>query len=153
MTGKFWMGAVAAVLAAGAAQAAGAQEVSAAPPIDSSITMFYYDDLAAPEAFYGGLLGLEKTFEEDWAKIYKVTETSSVGLIRPGEGAYHTTRDKNAVMLSIVTSDVEGWYRRLKAAKVKFLKDIENPDVPIRAFLVEDPGGYTVEFFQWQDAE
>ncbi len=148
------MTAVAVALAAGGAQAAGAGDETAAPPIDSSITMFYYDDLAAPEAFYGGLLGLEKTFEEDWVKIYKVTETASVGLVRPGgEGAYHTTQAKNAVMLSIVTSDVEAWYRRLKAAEVKFIKDIENPDVPIRAFLVEDPGGYTVEFFQWQDEE
>ena len=124
------------------------------PPIDSQIVMLYYDDITEAANFYGNTLGLQKTMNEDWVKIYQLTDSSSVGVVKAGPGAYHVTQEKNAVMLSIVTSDVDGWYRHLKAAgQVKFLKDIHESDVPIRSFLVEDPGGYTIEFFQWRDTE
>lgn len=124
------------------------------PPIDSHIVMLYYDDISDAADFYENTLGLQKTMNEDWVKIYQLTDTSSVGVVKVGPGAYHATQEKNAVMLSIVTSDVDGWYRRIKTSgQVKFLKDIHESDVPIRSFLVEDPGGYTVEFFQWLDKE
>jgi hypothetical protein len=56
-------------------------------------------------------------------------------------------------MVSIVSKDVDAWYDVIKnSGDVKVLKDIyDNPSVPIRAFLVADPGGYTIEFFQWLD--
>ena len=54
-------------------------------------------------------------------------------------------------MLSIVTSEVDAWYERLKAnPDIVFLKEISENDM-IRSFLIEDPGGYTVEFFQWRN--
>ena len=54
-------------------------------------------------------------------------------------------------MISIVTNDVDAWYERILAdGSVKILMEIyDNESVPIRAFLMEDPGGYTVEVFQW----
>ncbi len=53
-------------------------------------------------------------------------------------------------MLSIVTSDVESWYEVLTAKGIKILTELSDSDsVPVKAFLVEDPEGYTVEFFQW----
>jgi hypothetical protein len=96
-------------------------------------------------------LGLPATLDSEWVKIFQVSETSSVGVVTEGEGAYHKAQSSNAVMLSIVTSEVDAWYDKLKATEnIIFIKDIYNSDsVPIRAFLVEDPGGYTVEFFQW----
>ena len=34
--------------------------------------------------------------------------------------------------------------------EVTFLKEIFNhPSAPIRAFMIADPGGYTLEVFQW----
>ena len=120
------------------------------PGTDAQVVMFYYADLAEADNFYGQVLGLEKTLDYDWVKFYSTSETSSVGLVAEGEGAWHTPQPKNAVMLSIVTSDVDGWYDELKARQsVRFLKEIADGG-PIRSFLIEDPGGYTVEFFQWQ---
>jgi hypothetical protein len=53
-------------------------------------------------------------------------------------------------MLSIVTSDVESWYELLTAKGIKILSELsDSGSVPVKAFLVEDPEGYTVEFFQW----
>lgn len=119
------------------------------PSITSQTVMFYYRDLAAPASFYGTALGLERTLDWEWAKMFRTGPDSTVGLILEGEGAFHKVQAENAVMLSLVTDEVDAWYRRLKARKdVKFLKEIKSGS-GIRSFLLEDPGGYTVEFFQW----
>ena len=128
-----------------------AAQPSARPPIASQTVMFYYDDLAAAEEFYGTVLGLDKTQDFGWAKFFRVSAGAEVGIVKSGPGAYHTAQRSNAVMLSIVTTDVDAWYARLKAAKgVRFLAEISSDQsAPIRNFMIEDPGGYTVEFFQW----
>jgi len=127
-----------------------AEQDHSMPTIDSQTVMFYYDDLQPASEFYGQILGLEKTLDFDWVKFYRISETSHVGIVRAGDGAYHSPQSNNAVMLSIVTSEVDAWYERLKSVdKVDFLQDIHSGDAPVRSFLVQDPGGYTVEFFQW----
>ena len=120
------------------------------PSIDSQTVMFYYDDLQLASEFYGQTLGLERTLDFEWVKFYRISDTSHVGIVRAGDGAYHSPQANSAVMLSIVTSEVDAWYERLKAMdKVPFLQEIHSGDAPVRSFLIEDPGGYTVEFFQW----
>jgi len=119
--------------------------------IKENIVMLYYKDLSAVVPFYEDTLGLKKTFNQDWSKIYQLTPTSFVGLIQESEGSFHKAQPDNAVMLSIVTEEVDAWYARFKADKrTIFVKHIYNNEhAPIRAFLVKDPGGYTVEVFQW----
>jgi predicted enzyme related to lactoylglutathione lyase len=125
------------------------------PSIKENTVMFYYKDLAVVAPFYETTLGLTKTFDETWVKIFQLTPSSSIGLVQEGETSFHRAQANNAVMLSIVTEDVDAWYQRLKQDEgIVFLKEIyNNKNVPIRAFLVEDPGGYTVEFFQWLNTE
>src|SRR6186713_2232302 len=50
------------------------------PPIASQTVMFYYDDLAAAEEFYGAILGLEKTQDFGWAKFFRVSAGAEVGI-------------------------------------------------------------------------
>ncbi len=123
------------------------------PPfsIKESIVMFYYEDLSIAVPFYEDTLGLKKIYNLDWSKIYQISDTSCVGLIRENESSFHKAQPDNAVMLSIVTDEIDAWYKRLKRDKrTAFIKHIyNNEDAPIRAFLVRDPGGYTIEFFQW----
>jgi catechol 2,3-dioxygenase-like lactoylglutathione lyase family enzyme len=127
--------------------------------MDGTITFFYYEDLEAQLPFYEGLLELEKTMDEGWVKIYRITPTSSVGLVEQGHG-FHDVSDDKPAMLSMVTGDVDAWYERLVAAKVRILKELpppgsdSDPDrAPVRGFIVEDPGGYTIEFFSWQKSQ
>ena len=121
------------------------------PTLDSQVTMFYYDDLDRPARFYGETLGFEKTLDWEWVKFFRTGPSSSVGLVRSGDGAWHKPQRRNAVMLSLVTDDVDLWYERVRAKPgVVVLKDIGEGG-GIRSFLLEDPGGYTVEFFQWLD--
>ena len=52
-------------------------------------------------------------------------------------------------MVSLVTDEVDAWYDRLRGRDdVVFLKHIGDGG-GIRSFMLEDPGGYTIEFFQW----
>jgi len=121
------------------------------PSIEETIIMLYYRDLGPASAFYGDALGLEPVYQSASATLFRLTPTALVGIVREGEQAYHPVREENAVMLSIVTADVDAWYARLRDRDdIEILKPVANsPDNPIRAFLVADPGGYTVEFFSW----
>lgn len=119
--------------------------------ISGQYVMLYYKDLSAPRHFYGNILGLEPTYEDEWVTLYQTTESSYVGVVHEDTG-YHKAQDKNAVMLSIVTDDVDAWDRALKAAtpKVQYIKEVYNHDkAPIRVLLIQDPAGYTIEIFQW----
>ena len=131
--------------------AAAEEETVPSPDINEQYTMLYYKDMEAPRKFYGGLLGLTSTMDDEWLSLYQLTPASFIGVIKEGEDSWHKVQETNAVMISIVTDDVDGWYERiLQDGGVTILKEIyDNESVPIRAFLVEDPGGYSVEFFQW----
>ena len=126
------------------------------PGMDETVTFFYYEDLDAALHFYAEVLELPVTMNEDWVKILRVTATSSVGLVLDGHG-FHDVADAKPAMLSIVTEDVDAWYRRLLDAGVTIRRELPPPagaetdsKAPIRGFIAEDPGGYTVEFFTWQ---
>ena len=130
---------------------AGVNAQTEIPPVSEQYTMFYYKDLAAPRHFYGEILGLQPTYEDEWVTLYRVVPGALVGVVREGGTAQHPARPENSVMLSIVTSDIDAWNRRLKSFPgVHFIKELYDHDsAPIRALLVTDPGGYTVEMFQW----
>lgn len=123
--------------------------------LNETVTFFYYDDLEAQLPFYEELLGLEKTMDAEWVKIFRITDSSSVGLVLAGRGVHEVSENKPA-MLSIVTDDVDGWYAKVVEAGVKVTHPLppegtekEEGSAPVRGFIVEDPGGYTIEFFRW----
>jgi len=129
-----------------------------APGVSGTVTFFYYKDLDAQVAFYEGVLQLTASMDEDWVKIYPITETASVGLVLDGRGYHRVSADKPA-MLSIVTDDVDAWYERIRQSGVPVLRELPPPSAqqddggaPVRGFMVEDPGGYTIEFFSWRKA-
>lgn len=135
-----------------------AAEEQAVPDISGTVTFFYYDQISNAAPFYGELLGLSLTMDEEWVKIYRITETSSVGLVQQGHGFHEVAQDKPA-MLSMVVSDVDAWYAKLKSAGATILKALPAADAdsvegsaPVRGFVAQDPGGYTIEFFTWQTA-
>jgi len=121
------------------------------PPITESYVMLYYTELGPARAFYAGVLGLDAVTADDWFALYRIAPGSAVGLIREGPNAYHRVQASNAVMLSLVTPDVDAWFARVSARPdVKILKPVyEQQEAGIRGFLMEDPGGYAVEIFQW----
>ena len=56
-------------------------------------------------------------------------------------------------MISIDTSDVKGWYERVKKTGAQYIKTPlkDHSDGFANSFIMNDPAGYTVEFFQWNE--
>jgi predicted enzyme related to lactoylglutathione lyase len=117
--------------------------------ISEQVIFLYYADIEEPARFYQSILGFEPTLELDWVRILKTNQGASVGLVDESKGSLKSSGDK-PVMLSWVTDDVDGWHEYLKEKGVKILSTpSNNEEAGIRAFLFQDPGGYTLEFFQW----
>ncbi len=139
---------------AGAAAAGpGTSAATAAGRITGQVTFLYYDDLAAPRKFYGEVLGLVPYLDNDWVTLFHTASGATIGLVKSPNNHAGPATKRAVVMVSLVTDDVEGWYRKLRRnGTVRIVKaPDDHPGVPIRAFEVEDPAGYPVEFFQWLD--
>lgn len=128
-----------------------AQQTGARPSIEGQVTFLYYKDLDAASRFYETILGLEKTYDVGWVRIYQSTPGAFVGLVDETRGAHRAAEEK-PVMVSIVTNEIDAWYERMVASGAPILSELSlSTNVPVRAFMVEDPEGYTVEFFQWME--
>lgn len=129
-------------------------EGSGALPVNAQVTFFYYADLAAPENFYGALLGFPKTFDKGWVRFFQLTPHSYVGLVDETRG-HHKKGGEKSVMLSIETDALEGWHARARAGGTPFQVEPDFADTArlITNFMLTDPGGYTVEFFRFNRRE
>ena len=124
---------------------------SAAPTIKAGVPFFYYHNLEEAAAWYEHKLGLKKHADEDWVVIFELNPSSHIGLVNASSGAMQPTKEKGA-MLSIETDDLEGWYEKLQSTEgINMINGIEvGAQGLIDEFTVQDPGGYTVEFFRWR---
>ena len=121
--------------------------------VQSQITFLYYDDLDAASVFYGDVMGFELVEDQRWAKIYRVSDSAFVGIVA-GDRGFRKAQEYNAVLLTLVSDDVNAWYEHLEKAGVTLLSEIqEKMDVDIRCFFFEDPGGYALEVQQFLRAD
>jgi catechol 2,3-dioxygenase-like lactoylglutathione lyase family enzyme len=115
--------------------------------IEAQISWIYTDDLEATADFYGRVLGFECSREAASARIYNTAGAAFIGVCRAFDDRVVEPRGG---MISIVTGDVDGWYRRLLGAGVS----IDEPphrleQFGIYTFFVRDPNGYVIEFQQF----
>jgi predicted enzyme related to lactoylglutathione lyase len=129
-------------------------EEGSSPQTNSSVTFLYYKDLTEAKSFYADVLGLKKDFDGNLVKIFKIAEGGRVRLIDEKKGHFKSATDK-PVMISIDTSAVRLWYERVKITGPKYKKTHLKPESDgfTNSFLMTDPAGYTVEFFQWNKVE
>jgi catechol 2,3-dioxygenase-like lactoylglutathione lyase family enzyme len=116
-------------------------------PIDAQISWVYTEDLDATADFYGRILGLECSRDQGSARVYRTAAGAFIGLCRAFEDR---VVEPKGGMISIVTDDVDGWYRRLQANGLA----IDEPPrrlerFGIYSFFVRDPNGYVIEFQQF----
>lgn len=115
------------------------------PAIDQSITFIYSSDLEASDAFYGGILGLELILDQGACRIYGLTPTSSVGVCS------HRDPEPAGTILTIVSADVEGWYRHLVERGVSVAEaPAYNERFGIYHFFASDPDGHTIEIQRFE---
>ncbi len=111
----------------------------------SLITFLYYHDLEAAARFYEQVMGLELVEDQRWAKIFRVNGAAFIGVVA-GDKGFRRPQEVNAVCLTFAVDDVDAWYTYLKGQGVKFLTELQDkPDIQVRCFFIEDPGGYALE--------
>ena len=117
------------------------------PPISTQISWVYADDLETAHEFYTRILGFECTRDQGMARIYEVGPGACIGVCKA-----HGQRviEPRGGMISIVTDDVDAWYRRLYGRGMVIGEPPHrNQAFGIYTFFVEDPNGYVIEFQQF----
>ena len=113
--------------------------------IASQITFLYYKDLAAAQRFYEDIMGFVLAEDQGWAKIYRVSGNAFVGLVDEKRGSLKVQKN-SAVMLTLVSADVRGWYTYLQEKGVEFVRELAiSEEIQIEYFFIRDPGGYIIE--------
>ena len=128
---------------------------SGLPRISGAVTLFYYDEIATAARWYEDVIGFEKQVDLGWLALFQVADQAYLGLVAAEAGSQQPIPGANkGAILSIVTTDLEKWHRRLFAAGLPGTGEgleIGCGGLSIE-FKVRDPGGYTIEFFEWIDA-
>ncbi len=127
----------------------GEEKPNRAPAINGVHTMFYYENLPRATEWYDRI-GFENVLRLEFVSIFRLSSSSYLSLVDGHHGSQRPVKKKGAI-LSIETTDLEGWHRHL------FTKDVEGVGVGLDIgcggrtveFKLIDPEGYTLEFFQW----
>ena len=80
------------------------------PGVDAQITFCYTPDLEGTAAFYADVVGLPLVLDQGACRIFRVREGAYLGFCRR-DGAPRP----EGVILTLVSDDVDGWYRDLRA--------------------------------------
>ena len=112
------------------------------------ISWVYTEDLDTTVEFYADALGLECIRDEGDARIFATAASAAIGVCRAFE---NRVVEPKGGMISIVTDDVDAWYRKI------IDKDVTVAGPPHRieqfsiyTFFVTDPNGYVIEFQQFE---
>jgi len=118
------------------------------PTIEQQITFLYTPDLVATANFYEDIMGLSLALDQGSCRIYAITSTSFLGFcVRES-----TMVENRRVIFTMVTQDVDGWYRMLSERGVLFEKPPEfNPRYQIYHCFLRDPNGYLIEIQRFED--
>ncbi|MBN1178969.1 MAG: VOC family protein [Anaerolineae bacterium] len=120
------------------------------PPIDQQITFLYTRDLAETARFYEDVLGLPLALDQGSCRIYRVSAGGYVGFCRREEAPERPA----GVIVTLVTQEVDAWYRRLTGLGVAFEKPPSvNPAYNIYHCFLRDPNGYLIEIQRFLDPD
>ena len=111
-------------------------------PIAQQITFLDTRDLVRTADFYERILGLRLARDQGTCRIYHVSGSAYLGFCERADAA----APAGGLTLTLITDDVDGWCRHLKAHGVEFVKEpADNPPYRIYNAFVRDPNGYLLE--------
>ena len=114
--------------------------------IQANLVFFYYPDLREAENFYGDILGLEKVLDYGFARIFRVSPSTFIGLVDETKGM-HDPSEPKSVTLSFITDEIDKWSLYLTDQGVPMHRPLDSSSrIPIRGFVALDPAGYFLEF-------
>jgi catechol 2,3-dioxygenase-like lactoylglutathione lyase family enzyme len=119
--------------------------------VQGNITWLYYQDLAAAQRFYEGIMGFHLLTDQGFAKVYASSDTGFIGLVDEAQGLHCFSKEKS-VTVSFFTDDVRSWFALLKNRGVEFRKpSLSIESGAVENFVAYDVGGYYLEFDQFLD--
>lgn len=120
--------------------------------MDGVYTLFYYDDISETARWYESVIGFEKYLDYGWLAIFRLREGVYLGLVTASCGSQRPVDgDNKGVLLTISMTDLEAWHRHLLENGVPGVGHglaIGHGGLTME-FKLKDPGGYTIEFFEW----
>jgi predicted enzyme related to lactoylglutathione lyase len=121
------------------------ENIMETPFIHSQITFLYYKDLQKAAEFCEKVMKFELCDDQGAAKIYRVSPNAFIGIVDEKKG-HCRAQDTNAVLITLVVEDVDGWYNYLRKKGIKLLSEVKQPSsFPVRCFFFEDTEGYQYE--------
>lgn len=118
------------------------------PTIEQQVTFLYTRDLAATAQFYEEVMGLSLVLDQGSCRIYQVSRDAFVGFCQSDDAS----RQPSGVIFTLVTTEVDAWYRYLSDQGVAFEKKPQlNPRYNIYHTFLRDPNGYLIEIQRFLD--
>jgi catechol 2,3-dioxygenase-like lactoylglutathione lyase family enzyme len=119
---------------------------SEALSIQANLVFFYYPDLDEAEKFYAHLMGFEKVLDYGFARIFRLSPSTYIGLVDETKGM-HDPSEPKSVTLSFATNEVDRWFEYLTDQGVPIHRPLSDSSrIPIKGFVALDPAGYYLEF-------
>lgn len=120
----------------------------ARPPIHQHTTFLYTRDLKATARFYEEVMDLQLALDQGDCRIYRVGRDAFLGFCERVDTPTHPV----GVILTIITNEVDGWYRHLRDQGVEFESEPTlNPRYEIYHCYLRDPNGYLIEIQRFED--
>ena len=120
------------------------------PSVDQQITFLYTTDMARSITFYEDILQLPLVLDQGGCRIYKVAGAAYVGICERS----HAVVEPKGVIITLVTSDVDGWHAHLREHSVKIDKPPSvNDAYGIYHCFARDPNGYLIEIQRFLDPD
>jgi catechol 2,3-dioxygenase-like lactoylglutathione lyase family enzyme len=118
------------------------------PSIEQTITFLHTPDLEETDRFYREILGLSEALDQGDCKIYRVSSDGYLGFCRRETA----TGESDGIILTLVTEEVDAWFRHLRDNGVAFEKPPTlNPRYGIYHCFLRDPNGYLIEIQHFDD--
>ena len=123
------------------------------PSIDQQITFLYTRDLRVTAHFYETVLGLSLVLDQGACRIYRIAVDAYLGVCERDDAPVQPTDGSSNVIFTLVTQDVDAWYRYLGAQGVVFEKrPALNERYGIYHCFLRDPNGYLIEIQRFLDS-
>jgi hypothetical protein len=101
------------------------------------------------------VMAFDLVVDQGWAMIHQSSASGFIGPVDGAKGMHAWTEDK-AVMVSLLTTNIEGWFAHLTEEEDFALRENEisvESRAGARVFVGQDPDGYFIEFDEFFEAE
>ena len=126
--------------------------MSKRPPIEQQVTFLHARNLAETAVFYEQILGLKLVLDQGSCRIYATGGDAYLGFCQTVGEHMQAPPAVNHIMLTLVTSDVDGWHAYLLEKGVVIEKPPTlNEKFNIYQCFLRDPNGYLIEIQTFLD--